>query len=417
MLAAVAFGLVPALRTAKGAVLRHGTRTTPSRRLPAALVVAELALALVLLIGAGLLAKSFWRLLHVDPGFRAENLSIVTVDLPASRYAEPHRISAFYQSLFAKTAALPGVLGATGVDLLPLSGGYSCNSFSIDDGSSTRAEDVPCIEYRIVGPDYFETLGIPIVQGQSFPSTDAPVAIVNETLARALWPDRSPLGNRITLGFEEQTPHTIVGVVKDVRHFGLQSAAAPEVYVSHLQHPTSAMTLVVRIENDPASLRKSLAEQVRSLDPELPVGRVESLQSLIAGSVAQPRLRTELLLFFALLALLLAAVGVFGVISWSVVRRTREIGLRMALGAGRAEVLRLVLGQTLAYAGAGLLLGLAAALALTRLLASLLYEVGPTDPAIFAASAAVLLAVAGLAGYLPARQASRLEPLEALMPE
>ncbi|HSK75823.1 MAG TPA: FtsX-like permease family protein [Thermoanaerobaculia bacterium] len=295
-----------------------------------------------------------------------------------------------------------------------MSGGYSCNSFSIDDGSSSHAEDVPCIEYRTVGPDYFETLGIPIVQGSSFQSTDAPVAIVNETLARALWPDRNPLGNRITLGFEEQTPHTVVGVVKDVRHFGLQSAAAPEVYVSHAQHPASAMTVVLRTAADPARLRTSLAEQVRSLDPQLPISRVESLESRVAESIAQPRLRTELLLLFALLALALAAVGVFGVISYAVVRRTREIGVRMALGAGRAEVLRLVLGQTLAYAGAGLALGLAAAFALTRLLASLLFEVGHTDPAIFAASAAVLLAVAGLAGYLPARQASRLEPLEAL---
>jgi putative ABC transport system permease protein len=413
-LAAIVFGLVPALRTAKGAVLRQGTRTTPGRRLPAALVIAELALALVLLIGAGLLLKSFWRLLRVDPGFRAENLLTATVDLPASRYGEPHQIAAFYQNLFERTAALPGVLGATGIDIPPLSGGYSCNSFSIDDGSSSHAEDVPCIEYRTVGPGYFETLGIPIVQGRSFQSTDAPVAIVNETLARALWPDRNPLGNRITLGFEEQTPHTIVGVVKDVRHFGLQSAAAPEVYVSYLQHPTSAMTVVLRTTDDPARLRTSLAEQVRSLDPELPISRVEGLESRVAQSIAQPRLRTELLLLFALLALALAAVGVFGVISYSVVRRTREIGVRMALGAGRSEVLRLVLGQTLAYAGAGLALGLAAALALTRLLASLLFEVGHTDPAIFAASAAVLLAVAGLAGYLPARQASRLEPLDAL---
>lgn len=419
VLAGVIFGLVPAWRTATpGAVLRQGTRT--SRRLPAALVIAELAVALVLLVGAGLLLKSFWRLLRVDPGFETESLLTATVDLPASRYGEPHRISGFFQKLFEKTAALPGVESATGIDILPMSGGYSCNSFSIDDGSSSRAEDVPCVEYRTVGPEYFRTLGIPLVQGRSFQSTDtvdgAPVAVINETLANALWPDRSPLGNRITLGFEEQAPHAIVGVVKDVRHFGLQAAAAPEVYVSYLQHPASTLTVVLRTAGDPAGTRKSLEEQVRSLDPQLPVSHVESLESRVAESIAQPRLRTELLLLFALLALVLAAVGVFGVVSVSVVRRTQEIGVRMALGADRPEVLKLILGQTLAYAGAGLVLGLAAALALTRLLASLLFEVGNTDPAIFGASAAVLLAVALLASYLPARQASRLEPLDALRP-
>ncbi|HEX9944563.1 MAG TPA: ABC transporter permease [Thermoanaerobaculia bacterium] len=423
VLAGLLFGLVPALRTATpqlGAGLRQGGRAAPGRRLPAALIVGELAAALVLLIGAGLLIKSFWRLLDVDPGFRPAGLLKAEVELPASRYGEPQRISAFFQELLARAAALPGVEGATAVDILPFSGGYSCNSFSVDDGSSPDAEKVPCIEYRTVGPDYFRVMGIPVLRGRSFQATDAaggaPVALINDTLARALWPGRDPLGRRITLGFETQTPHVIVGVVRDVRHFGLQQDVAPEVYVAYPQHPASAMTVVLRASGDPMGLVGPLRTQVRSLDPQLPLGEAATMESLVTGSVGQPRLRTQLLLAFALIALALAAVGLFGVVSYSVVRRTHEIGVRMALGADRPGVLRLVLGQTLAYAAGGLLLGLLSALALTRLLAGFLFGVGALDPVIFGASSALLLAVALLASYLPARQASRLEPLTALGP-
>jgi putative ABC transport system permease protein len=417
------FGLIPALRTATpdlSSILRQGGRSSAGRRIPAALVIVEFALALVLLIGAGLLIKSFSRLLAVDPGFRTHGLLTANVDLPGSRYGEPTQISAFYQRLLARAAALPGAQGATIVDILPFSGLYSCNSFSVAGSAAAEAEKVPCIEYRTVGLEYFNVMGLPLESGRSFLESDGatgpPVAIVNETLARSLWPGRSPLGQVITLGFEKETPHTIVGVVKDVHHFGLQKEAAPEVYVDYLQHPASTMTVVLRADQNPSRLAGPLRQEVWSIDPQLPLAQISTMDELVTGSVAQSRLRTVILLTFALIALGLAAVGVFGVVSHSVARRTQEIGVRMALGADRSRVLKLILGQTLSYAGLGLVLGILAAVSLTRFLTSFLFGIGTLDLSIFAASSVVLLLVVLLASYLPARQASRLEPLTALKP-
>ena len=423
ILTGLLFGLIPALRTATpelASILRQGGRSAPGRRIPAVLVVAEFAIALVLLIGAGLLIKSFSRLLAVDPGFRTQGLLTANVDLPGKRYGKPEQSSAFFQRLLERASAIPGTQGATVVDILPFSGLYSCNSFSLAAGSAAEAEKVPCIEYRTVGLEFFRVMDIPVLGGRAFQSSDAatgaPVAIINETLARALWPGRSALGQVITLGFEKETPHTIVGVVKDVHHFGLQKDAAPEVYVTYLQHPASTMTVVLRTDHDPRRLVGPLRREVRNLDPQLPVAQIATMDDLVSGSVAQSRLRTMVLLAFALIALALAAIGIFGVVSHSVVRRTQEIGVRMALGADRPNVLKLVLGQTMTYAGLGLVLGIAAAVALTRFLASFLFGIGTLDLSIFAASSILLLIVVLLASYLPARQASRLEPLVALKP-
>jgi putative ABC transport system permease protein len=416
------FGLVPAWRMATpqlGSALRQGGRSAPGRRLPASLLISELALALVLLIGAGLLIKSFWRLLSVDPGFRPANLLTATVDLPSSRYGEPAQMTSFFQSLIERTKALPGVQGVAAVDVLPFSSGYSCNSFTAGDVPDA-SEKIPCAEHRIATPDYFQVMGISLVEGRPFQPSDvgggALVTVINESVARALWPGRSPLGRQIALSFEEEAPHVIVGVVRDVRHFGLQQEAAPEVYVSSLQHPTSTMTLVARTAGAPEGIVAPVRELVRSLDPQVPLSDVLAMERRIQSSISQPRLRMQLLAIFALIALTLAAIGVFGVVSYSVLRRRQEIGVRMAIGADRPQILKMVLAQTMAYAGAGLLVGLAAAFALTRLLASVLFGVGTTDVAIFVTCSAVLLAVALLASYLPAWQASRLDPLSALKP-
>jgi predicted permease len=417
------FGLLPALRAARARVapgLRAGGRSGLARRLPAALVVGELALALVLLVGAGLLLVSFGRLLAVDPGFRPRNVLTVEVELPETRYPEPFQAAAFFQALAERTAKLPGVESAAAVDILPFSGGYNCNSFAAEGVDAALVAAVPCAEYRAVTPGFFHTLGIDLVAGRDFASTDgagksvAPVAIINETLARALWPGRSPLGRTITLGFEEERPHTVIGVARDVRQQSLAAQAAPEVYVSTLQHPASAMTLVLRARRDPAALAAPVRAAVRGLDRQLPVGRAVTMEELLADSVAQPRLRTGLLFLFAALSLALAAVGVSGVITAAVERRRQEIGVRMALGADRAAVLRLIVGQTLAYTAVGLALGLGASLAAARLLAGLLFGVSAAHPPVFLVSGALLALVALAAGYLPAERASRMEPGVAL---
>jgi predicted permease len=309
------------------------------------------------------------------------------------------------------------VESAAAVDILPLSGGYNCNSFAAEGVDAALVAAIPCAEYRAVTPGYFHTLGIELVEGRDFAPTDegvALVAIINETLARGLWPGRSPLGRTITLGFEEERPHTIVGVARDVRQQSLAAQAAPEVYVSTLQHSASAMTLVLRARRDPARLAAPVRAAVRRLDRQLPVGRAVTMEELLAGSVAQPRLRTGLLFLFAALSLALAAVGVSGVITAAVERRRQEIGVRMALGADRAAVLRLIIRQTLAYTAAGLALGLAGSLAASRLLAGLLFGVSAAHPPVFLVSGALLALVALAAGYLPAERASRMEPVVAL---
>jgi predicted permease len=422
--AGLLFGLMPARRAADPRIasgLGNRTGGLSPGRLPAALAVGELALALVLLVAAGLLLTSFGRLLAVDPGFRAKGLLTMELELPDARAAQPAQVSAFFQQLADRAAVLPGAKGATAVDILPFSGGYSCNSFERPEGADpARVAAIPCAEYRTVVPGYFHTLGIEIRQGRDFTTADAagglPVAVVNETLAHGLWPGRNPVGLRITLAFETAVPHTIIGVARDVHGFGLAAPAAPEVYVSHLQHPASGMTLVVRTERDPAALTSAVRSLVRGLDRQLPAGRTAPMEDLIAGTVAEPRLRAILLALFAGLALVLAAVGVGGVAGAAVVQRRQEIGVRMALGANRAAILRLILGQTLLSTAAGLALGLAASLAANRLLAGLLFGVGAVDSTVYLISGFVLTVVALAAGALPAARASRTEPAEVLAP-
>ena len=426
LLTGLAFGLAPALWSVKtdlaSALQESGGKNlseTGGRRLPKALIVAETAVALVLLVGAGLLIKSFWNLTRVEAGFNPRNLLTVEIELPNEQYEPTSSQAAFYQELIARVRALPGAQQASAVDILPFSGNFSCNSFSVEDGSSPHANELaPCAEYRTVGPEYFRTMEIPILRGRGLLATDransARVAVINETLARKLWPDLDPIGRTFTLHFMEQEDHEVVGVIRDIRHFGLDVPTSPEIYVSHLQHPTPWMTLTVRSTSDPAALIAAIRREIRELDPQLPVNQVATMEDNIYRSVAQPRLRTVLLVVFASIALILAAVGIFGVIAWSVSRRTHEIGLRMALGADRARVLALVVGQAMGSALLGLTFGLALSLFSARQLTRFLYEVTATDWAVFVACSLLLTLVALLASLLPARRASRLAPAVAL---
>jgi putative ABC transport system permease protein len=421
VLTGLAFGVVPALRTARsplGLALRHDERSGGGRRLPSALIVGEIAVALVLLVGAGLLIKSFSRLLDVDPGFHPANLLAIDLDLPDVRYAKPSQISTFYQRLLARAGGLPQVQSTTAVDILPFSSGYNCSSFTVPGIPAAVYNQVPCAEYRTVAPGYLRTMGIRLLRGRPLAAADdaaaPPVTLVNEKLARQLWQGRDPIGRQITLGFETEQPHTVVGVVANVHHFGLAADAAPEIYVSYLQHPSTNMTLVLRGAAEPHQLAAAVRAAVSDLDPQLPLGNVAPVDELIADSVAQPRLRTLLLSLFSGIALLLAAVGILGVVAYSVVRRTREIGIRLALGAGRPQLRSMLVRQTMGVAAIGLGCGLLAALAATRLLASSLFGVAAYDVPVFAASTAILALIALLACYVPAWRASQLDPLLAL---
>lgn len=422
-LTGVVFGLLPALagrRVDLRGVLAEGGRSdaASARRLPLSLVVAEMALALLLLVGAGLLLRSFGSLLAVDVGFDPRRLATVELHLPDDRYPEAQQAVDFYDRLLAEVGAIPGVSAASAADMLPFSGYYSCNTVTVDDGTSPRAEElVPCAEYRTVADGYFDAMGIRLEAGRALGTSDdvnsRPVAVVNRTLARRLWPTGA-LGRRLTLYFDDSVPHEIVGVVEDVRHFGLDSEVLPEVYVSHRQHPSHWMTLVARGEGEAAVLLPALRDRVRRVDRQLPISSVGTMQDQITASVADPRLRTLLLSAFAGIALFLAAIGLFGVMSYTVNRRTREIGVRMALGAGRRRVMGMVVGQSMGAALAGIAIGVAAALALSRLLQGLLYGISAQDLTVYLVSALALATVALVASYLPARRASRTDPQVAL---
>ena len=424
ILTGLAFGLVPALRTSRldlrSGLSEGGRSDAPGgRRLPTALVVAEMALALLLLIGAGLLLRSFSELLSVDVGFDPHGVATLEVDLPEDGYGGEAQRRDFYLRLLDEVRSLPRVTSASAIDMLPFSGYYSCNSLTVPDGSVPNVDQrLPCAEYRTVADDYFDTLGIDVLEGRALRASDdagtRPVAVVNRTLARLLWPEGHAVGHTLGLSFAEEIDHEVVGVVEDVHHFGLDADVQPEVYVSHRQQPSGWMTLVVRTDGDPAALVPLLRDRVHSLDANLPLNAPGTLSASISQSVTEPRLRTVILTAFAAVALFLAAVGMFGVLAYSVARRTQEIGLRLALGAQRRNVLGMVVRQSMSAAGLGVLLGLAGAVAALRLLQGLLYGISTTDVWTYVLSPVLLLLVALVASYVPARRASRIEPQIAL---
>jgi len=426
LLTGLLFGSAPAWALSRPSLvdpLKDGGRGAPrgaQRMEPRSLlVIAEAALTLVLLVGAGLMIRTVWQLQSVDPGFQADNLLTARILLPSSKYGEEQQRIAFFRQLVERAEALPGVRAAGAVNFLPLAGPGSATSIVVEDHPAPPAGEEPVADVRVITPGYFRTMGIPLLHGRNFSARETTemshVVLINQTMARQLWPGKDPLGRRVTIHMkDENVPSAIIGVVGDIRHDGLDVPVRSMVYWPHPELATSWMTLVIRTGSDPLSLAPSVQRAVLELDRELPIADVRTMAQLLAHSLARVRFATLLLVLFALVALALAAVGIYGVMSYAVAVRTREIGIRMALGARAADVLRLILGRAVILVGVGLGLGLVAALALTRLMESLLYGVSATDPVTFLSIPLLLMAVALIACYVPARRAARVDPMIAL---
>jgi predicted permease len=431
VLTAVLVGLVPAWRAAGGdvqGVLRQGGRAATGRLRAArpALVGAEVMLAVVLVAGAGMLAKSLVRLLQVSPGFDPNGVLTLAINLPGSYDGASGWDArlAFHRDLLARVGALPGVTGAGTINQLPFRGRGNTGTFTVEGEPLVGADPNPEVSIRTVSAGYFRALGVPLFAGREIGAGDdrsaPPVVVVNETLAARYFPDRGPLGRRIVFSFFEGQPAwEIVGIVGDERFGAPDEPTTPVVYFPYRQTPDGAFSLVVRTAAEPLSLVAALRAEVAALDPELPIYDVATMNGIAAGTTAIFLRRYVLLLVggFAAVALLLAAVGLYGVMSQAVVERTREIGVRVALGADRGDVVRMVVGQGMVPAIAGLVAGIAVALAALRLLGSLLYDVQPHDPAVLAAVILILAAVALLSCWLPARRATRIDPIVSLQAE
>jgi putative ABC transport system permease protein len=427
LLTGVLFGLAPAWQSSRlslNETLKEGGRSgadSPGkRRWRDLLVVSELALAVMLLIGAGLLVKSFWRLQRVDPGVDTDRVLTMQLALRGERYADPQQVDAFYPRLLERIQALPGVRAAAASNSLPPDSTEFSDDFTVE-GRPAVPKQPPPIAYVIrVSPDYFRAFGIPLRNGRYFSvadSSNAPlVAVINETMARQFFPNEDPVGKRINTGDErEPTLWQIVGVVGDVKYNGLADEAQPAMYEPLIQATSYNVFLSVKTETaDPLSLAAAVRNEIRSLDRELPVTRVRTMEQRIATTVAQPRFGATLVALFAALALILASIGVYGVISYSVTQRTQEIGVRVALGARSRDVLSLVLKQGMTLTATGMGAGLIGSFALTRLMKTLLFDVSATDPLTFILISLLLTAVALLACLVPARRATKVDPMIAL---
>jgi putative ABC transport system permease protein len=427
LLTGIIFGLVPAVQISRPDLnesLKEGGRSSGASSSRAfvrnALVVSEVAMALVLLICAGLLIKSVMRLRDVNPGFDPENMLTMNVNVPSVKYPEPQMWAAFYNRIIERIEALPGVQTAGVTSVLPLSSNFDGRSLAVEDRPKPRGEEI-AVDLYIVTPSYLRTMAIPLMRGRPLTNQDTEnqsmVALINETMAKELWPAEDPLGKRIKFPGSERNPQpwrTVVGVVSDVKQYGLDKKEPMQIYLPEAQFPSSFMTLVVRTSTDPKSMVVAIKNEILAADPDQAVYNIQTMEQLLSESISLRQFSMMLLIIFASLALTLAAVGIYGVISYSVTQRTHEIGVRMALGAGRHDILKLVISQGMTLALAGIAIGVGASLALTRLMASLLYGVTATDAATFVSITAILLGVALVACFVPARRATKVDPMIAL---
>ncbi len=423
LLTGLAFGLLPAFRASKldlNETLKESGKSTSGKerhRLRSALVFADVALALLLLTGAGLMMKSFVRLLEVNPGFDPSHALTLTLSLWGPKSADSLAV-AFFDQVLDRVRAIPGVESAGIVSQLPLGGNLDMYGVHVEGKSLPNPEEDPSADRYSITPGYLRAMRIPLLRGREFDERDiatAPaVALVNESMARQFWPGEEPLGKRFRMGDTKGPWKTVVGVVGDVLHKGLDAPHTIQVYLPNTQFADSLAILAVRTSNEPASIAAAVRSEIVGLDPQVPISAVATMDEVVSASVANRRFGALLFLLFGAIALVLTTVGIYGVISYGVAQRTHEIGIRLALGAGRREVLSLIVGETMRPALLGAAVGLGAAFALTRLLTGLLYNVTPTDPTVFVAVLSLLAGVAFLASYIPARRATRIDPIVAL---
>jgi putative ABC transport system permease protein len=427
-LTSLLFGFLPALRASRTdfqSALKDGGRLTTGavrEGMRKALLIAEVGLSLVLLVGAGLLVRSMYNLLHVDPGFDADNLLTMRLELSDKKY-NPQTWRVFYDECLARLRAVPGVRSVALSQSLPIEGSYWSTVFNTADQPIPSRADLPETDYLLVSPDYLETMGIRLQRGRWFSIADTPesvpVAVINETLSRHIWPGQNPIGKRIKPGYPEvdEEWREVIGVVSDIKLNGVERDTSMQTYVPFSQVPGSSFGLIVRTQGNPLATLGSVQQAIHTVDKDLPIYSIWTMDQLLRNSLSRRKLTLVLLGSFAMLALLLAAVGIYGVISYTVRQRTHELGIRLALGARASDVLKMILGEGMRLTLIGIALGLGGAYALTKYLESLstlLYGVRATDPLTFAGTALILLIVALVACFLPARRATKVDPLKAL---
>ncbi|HEX7317495.1 MAG TPA: ABC transporter permease [Pyrinomonadaceae bacterium] len=426
-LTAVLFGLAPAFQASKvnlTETLKAGGRTTSGeggQKLRSLLVVSEIALAGLLMIGAALLLRSFVRLNNVNPGFDASNILTFQISLPLAQYMDDPKSSNFYRQLKERVKSLPGVQSVSGTTSLPMSSGSDYTSFTVVGRPPLPPGEFLFAEHIALFPDYFRTMRIPLLKGREFTPQDGhestPVAVINEAMAKRYFPEEDPIGKRILIDYDQGVAREIVGVTSNVRHFGLDAEPKPEMYVPQYQYESLASYLTVRTANDPTALASAVGQAARDVDKDVPVYNVTTMEQTISTSLARQKFSTLLMSIFAGIATLLACIGLYGVIAYSVHQRHTELGIRIALGAQSRDILGLIVGQGFKLALIGIAIGLIGAFIMTRLIASLLYDVSATDPATFIGIALLLGFVALLSSFLPARRATQVDPIVTLRSE
>ncbi len=422
LLTGLLFGLLPSLQASRAelndALKRgaHGSARTRGGTMRNALLVSEVSLALVLLIGAGLMIRSFMRLQSVESGFDPARVLTLQFGLAGDNYKEPHQILGFFREAEERIAALPGVVNVGAINYLPLTGPASATNVKFVARPAAAPGETPNTAVRVITPTYFGAMGIPLLKGRMLDERDgrdSRVLVINETFAKTYFPNEEPLGKQIIVNWETDEPDEIVGVVGDVRETSLDQQASPAVYWPHGRVPYAKMALIIRASRDPVSLASAAQKQVRSMEPDQPI-HVRTMEQVIAKSIARPRFNTLLLAIFAGVALVLASVGLYGVMNYSATQRTHEVGIRMALGATRADIMRLVVGNGMLLTLIGIGIGVLASIGLTRVMQRFLFGVGATDAVTFIGVSALLIVVALVANYIPARRATRVNPVIAL---